>query len=76
MMNSLGACIGAFGAIPCCPLPNPFKNVEQGSVGLVSRFGQFYKAVDPGLAQVNVCSESIRVVGEWTGPQVRTARGC
>lgn len=33
-----------------------------GSVGLVSRFGQFYKAVDPGLAQVNVCTESLRVV--------------
>jgi len=33
-----------------------------GSVGLVSRFGQFYKAVDPGLVQVNVCTESLRVV--------------
>ena len=33
-----------------------------GSVGLVSRFGQFYKAVDPGLANVNVCTESLRVV--------------
>ena len=33
-----------------------------GSVGLISRFGQFYKAVDPGLAQVNVCTESLRVV--------------
>lgn len=31
------------GAIPCCPFPNPFKSVQQGSVGLVSRFGQFYK---------------------------------
>lgn len=31
-------------------------------MGLVSRFGQFYKAVDPGLAQVNVCTESLRVV--------------
>jgi hypothetical protein len=36
--------------------------VVTGSVGLVSRFGQFYKAVDPGLAQVNVCTESLRVV--------------
>ena len=89
MMQSLGACIGFCGAIPCCPLPNPFKEVRQGqfslmvsnlhrsviysffsnngfvvtgSVGLVSRFGQFYKAVDPGLAQVNVCTESLRVV--------------
>ncbi|KAF5371186.1 hypothetical protein D9758_004217 [Tetrapyrgos nigripes] len=33
-----------------------------GSVGLVSRFGQFYKAVDPGLVQVNVCTESLRIV--------------
>jgi hypothetical protein len=37
---------------------------EQGSVGLVSRFGQFYKAVDPGLVRVNVCTESVRVVGK------------
>jgi len=62
MMNGLGACIGTCGMIPCCPLPNPFKNVQQGSVGLVSRFGQFYKSVDPGLIKVNVCSETIRVV--------------
>ena len=33
-----------------------------GSVGLVSRFGQFYKSVDPGLVQVNVCTESLRIV--------------
>jgi len=50
------------GAVPCCPFPNPFKNVQQGSVGLVTRFGQFYKAVDPGLVQVNVCTENLRVV--------------
>ena len=36
--------------------------VLQGSVGLVSRFGQFYKSVDPGLVQVNVCTESLRIV--------------
>jgi regulator of protease activity HflC (stomatin/prohibitin superfamily) len=33
-----------------------------GSVGLVSRFGQFYRAVDPGLVQVNVCTESLKIV--------------
>lgn len=73
----LGAVIGLFGAIPCCPCPNPFQEVQQGSVGLVTRFGQFYKgafvvihyittdhllAVDPGLVQVNVCSEELRRV--------------
>ena len=31
-------------------------------MGLVSRFGQFYRAVDPGLVNVNVCSESLRIV--------------
>ncbi|PFH50160.1 hypothetical protein AMATHDRAFT_61650 [Amanita thiersii Skay4041] len=63
MLNSLGTVIGFFGAIPCCILcPNPFRNVQQGSVGLVSRFGQFYKSVDPGLVQVNVCTESLKTV--------------
>ncbi|KAI9574810.1 hypothetical protein HD554DRAFT_2233233 [Boletus coccyginus] len=58
----LGAAVGFCGAIPCCPCPNPFRNVHQGSVGLVTRFGQFYKSVDPGLVQVNVCTESLRIV--------------
>jgi len=62
MMNGLGSIVGTIGMIPCCPAPNPFKDVQQGSVGLVSRFGQFYKSVDPGLVKVNVCSETIRVV--------------
>ncbi|KAH7343160.1 hypothetical protein B0J17DRAFT_565023 [Rhizoctonia solani] len=61
-INALGAVVGFFGAIPCCPCPNPFQEVQQGSVGLVTRFGQFYKAVDPGLVQVNVCSEELRRV--------------
>ncbi|THG96398.1 hypothetical protein EW026_g5422 [Hermanssonia centrifuga] len=62
MLQVLGQCVGFCGAIPCCPFPNPFRNVQQGSVGLVSRFGKFYKSVDPGLVQVNVCTESLRVV--------------
>lgn len=55
-----------YSQFPCCPLPNPFKSVKQGSVGLVSRFGQFYKSVDPGLVKVNVCSEQISIVGRST----------
>lgn len=62
LLNVLGDCVGCIGAFPCCPFPNPFRNVNQGSVGLVSRFGQFYKSVDPGLVKVNVCTESLRVV--------------
>lgn len=41
---------------------NLTPHIHPGSVGLVARFGQFYKSVDPGLVQVNVCSESLRVV--------------
>ncbi|KAK4688256.1 hypothetical protein P7C73_g1859, partial [Tremellales sp. Uapishka_1] len=62
MISGCGSCIGLLGAIPVCPVPNPYRSVDQGAVGLVSRFGQFYKSVDPGLVNVNVCSESIRIV--------------
>ncbi|KAG6036274.1 hypothetical protein E4U19_003460 [Claviceps sp. Clav32 group G5] len=60
MINALGACIGTLGAIPlvfCCP--NPYKNVHQGNVGLVTKFGRFYKAVDPGLVKINPLSEKL-----------------
>ena len=30
MMQCLGSCVGFCGAVPCCPLPNPFKEVRQG----------------------------------------------
>lgn len=63
LMNGIGSVAGFFGQVPCCfCCPNPFHEVQQGSVGLISRFGQFYKAVDPGLTAVNPCSESIKRV--------------
>ncbi|KAJ6166965.1 hypothetical protein N7470_002412 [Penicillium chermesinum] len=62
-MHSLGECIGACGAIPCCICcPNPFKPVDQGQVGLVSRFGRFERSVDPGLVKVNPVSEHLTTV--------------
>ncbi|CAG8826670.1 12009_t:CDS:2, partial [Dentiscutata erythropus] len=36
--------------------------VDQGYVGLISRFGQFYKSVDPGLVKVNVFTEKLEKV--------------
>ncbi|GAA5918633.1 hypothetical protein JCM1841_002286 [Sporobolomyces salmonicolor] len=63
MINCLGAIAGTLGSIPCCICcPNPYKQVQQGSVGLVSRFGQFYRSVDPGLVKVNPFSEEIRQI--------------
>lgn len=63
LINCLGAVVGGMGQFPCCICcPNPYKSVEQGSVGLISRFGKFYKAVDPGITSVNVCSEDLKRV--------------
>ncbi|KAJ7830739.1 hypothetical protein B0H14DRAFT_3464599 [Mycena olivaceomarginata] len=62
LLNGLGSILGVCGMVPCCPVPNPFREVQQGSVGLVSRFGQFYKSVDPGLVQVNICTEALQIV--------------
>jgi erythrocyte band 7 integral membrane protein len=60
MINAFGACIGTLGAIPCCICcPNPYKQVHQGTVGLVTKFGKFYKAVDPGLVKINPLSERL-----------------
>jgi len=60
MINTLGVCIGTLGAIPCCICcPNPYKPVNQGNVGLVTRFGRFARAVDPGLVKINPLSESL-----------------
>ena len=31
MLQALGTCIGLLGAVPCCPCPNPFREVYQGA---------------------------------------------
>lgn len=60
MINSLGAVIGTLGAIPpCICCPNPYKEVGQGNVGLVTKFGRFSRAVDPGLVKINPLSERL-----------------
>ncbi|CAG8606845.1 8305_t:CDS:2, partial [Cetraspora pellucida] len=64
MMECLGSFCGFMGSIPliCCCFPNPYKKVDQGTVGLISRFGQYYKSVDPGLVKVNVITEDLTKV--------------
>lgn len=60
MINALGAVIGTCGAVPCCIIcPNPYRPVQQGNVGLVTKFGRFTRAVDPGLVKVNPLSERL-----------------
>ncbi|KAJ3331339.1 hypothetical protein HDU76_003445 [Blyttiomyces sp. JEL0837] len=63
VMKTVGDVVGVFGmVIPCFACLNPFKVVPQGFVGLVSRFGRYYKSVDPGLCSVNVLTEKIYYV--------------
>ncbi|KAG0369053.1 hypothetical protein BC939DRAFT_463875 [Gamsiella multidivaricata] len=63
LMNAAGEVMGAMGAIPCCfCCPNPYKSVSQGYVGLISRFGKFYKIVDPGLTKINPVTEKLTKV--------------
>ncbi|KAI8835741.1 hypothetical protein BC829DRAFT_436796 [Chytridium lagenaria] len=57
--NCFGTCFGYIGMIPCCGCCSPFRTVEQGFVGLISRFGRYYKSVDPGLWRINPLTESI-----------------
>ncbi|KAF2724056.1 stomatin family protein [Polychaeton citri CBS 116435] len=60
MINALGDFVGTLGAIPCCICcPNPYKPVAQGNVGLVTKFGRFSRAVDPGLVKINPLSETL-----------------
>jgi len=62
-IHGLGGGLGFCGAIPCCfCCPNPFKRVDQGEVGLVTKFGRFERAVDPGLVKVNPLSERLTTV--------------
>ncbi|KAF8333575.1 uncharacterized protein EI90DRAFT_3145226 [Cantharellus anzutake] len=56
LISALGECIGFCGAFPCCPLPNPYREVRQES------HSTFLLAVDPGLVYVNACAESLSVV--------------
>jgi erythrocyte band 7 integral membrane protein len=60
MIDGLGSVIGTCGAVPCCIVcPNPYRPVQQGTVGLVTKFGRFARAVDPGLVKVNPLSEKL-----------------
>ncbi|ORZ28698.1 hypothetical protein BCR41DRAFT_343921 [Lobosporangium transversale] len=60
LMNTAGEIMGMLGSVPCIVCcPNPYKTVSQGYVGLVTRFGKFYKIVDPGLTKINPVTEKL-----------------
>ncbi|KAJ3331754.1 hypothetical protein HDU76_002310 [Blyttiomyces sp. JEL0837] len=61
-LNSCGVCLGTIGMLPCCCCCNPFRTVQQGTIGLITRFGRYYKSVDPGLWKINILTESMHFV--------------
>ncbi|KAJ1907091.1 hypothetical protein IWQ60_011932 [Tieghemiomyces parasiticus] len=61
--NTVGTIIGYLGMIPCCICcPNPYTSISQGSIGLISRFGKYYKTADPGLININPLAESVTMI--------------
>ena len=63
VISSIGTCLGFFGSIPCCfCFPNPYRVVDQGNVGLFTRFGKYKRTVDPGLQYTNLLTEKIKIV--------------
>jgi hypothetical protein len=46
-VRGAGCILGYIGMCPCCGCWNPFVPIPQGSVGLISRFGRYYKRYIP-----------------------------
>jgi regulator of protease activity HflC (stomatin/prohibitin superfamily) len=43
-------------------LTSPYKNINEGNVGLICKFGRYTRSVDPGIHRINPLSEDIKVV--------------
>lgn len=64
---SCGSFFGCLGTIPCCLCcSNPYTQIKQGNVGLVTRFGELARVVDPGSNYVNIFSEDIQAISVMT----------
>jgi erythrocyte band 7 integral membrane protein len=63
MITCLGDCNGFLGSVPCCCcFSNPYQTVPQGRVGLLSRFGKYYKTLDAGLFYVKPFTEQLLTI--------------
>lgn len=58
VITSLGELFGGCGVF-CCLCSNPYKEVQQGNVGLIQSFGALARTVEPGLSYVNTWSEKL-----------------
>lgn len=61
VMDILGKCRGICGILACCCC-SPYIPVEQGSKGVVLKFGKYDREVYPGLNYINPISEQMRII--------------
>jgi regulator of protease activity HflC (stomatin/prohibitin superfamily) len=75
-VNSIGNLFGSLGIIPCCCCQNPYHDVKQGNVGLITKFGELARVVDPGSSYVNTFSEKLYTVCIMTQVQEIPSQMC
>ncbi|KAJ1561830.1 hypothetical protein HK096_003184 [Nowakowskiella sp. JEL0078] len=63
LVGGLGVVLGLIGSFPLlfC-FPYPFRVVPQGKVGLISRWGKYFRTVDPGLYKINPLTDDFQLV--------------
>ncbi len=61
-LGCIGGCFGCLApCLPCC-CSDSFHVIPQGNAGVVARFGQVVRVVDPGLCYTNQCTEEVALV--------------
>lgn len=76
LVQSAGDFFGTVGLIPCCCCANPYKDVKQGFVGLITKFGELDRVVDPGSQYVNTFCEKLYTVSIKTEVQEIPSQMC
>lgn len=62
-LSCLGRLFGCCGMTVCCGCCCvPYKGVDQGSVGVVTKFGRFDRQIEPGLCYINPMTEKMEMV--------------
>jgi regulator of protease activity HflC (stomatin/prohibitin superfamily) len=76
LVQKAGTIFGLCGMVPCLCCSNPYHDVQQGTVGLITKFGELSRVVDPGSTYVNIFSENLRQVSIKTEVQDIPEQAC
>lgn len=75
VLENLGDVFGLFGTF-CCLCTNPYQEVNEGEVGMVTTFGKLSRCIEPGLNYVNTWSEKLYRVNIKTIIREVPAQSC